>query len=510
MELVLLEPEDIKLVSNLTQKKNVVKYVGNGNIWSQDKLENFIKYNKEEQKNIKPRQRYYKIVENNKFVGIIGFFLLIFYGGYYMNAIISPEYQGMGYFHKSLNLLKEKIKSIELKSSRIYILVNKEDERMLSIANKHYYYNRNRNMKNFNFKEYAIFLRDYTYYFGLKSKEENEIAGKILEKRANWRPYNPIKDKNKNNVDFMYLYLDSKFDKKLFSLKSLLKNLTIKRGVKILNKNLLFEELEKLPSAKKYLVENYYVNLKNMNMNKIKNMFQKYGILIFKPVHGYVGIGIEVFDNFDNFKNYISSLKFKNSLDQIKKEIPNIDYNKFNEWVLQEYIDNPMLTDGKKFHVRGYLLVHQDKKYLLKKGEMFIAKKKYKLEEYQDKDIHDTHHSTNPNYVKYYPEDLRVNKKIEQDIENQMIDLFRLVGSIDKFFNCYSESKDCYQVFGFDVMITNDYQVKIIEINENPRLPSLKVSFGREILENEIKLMVDPVFPPKNKVDEESDFIQVY
>ena len=91
-----------------------------------------------------------------------------------------------------------------------------------------------------------------------------------------------------------------------------------------------------------------------------------------------------------------------------------------------------------------------------------------------------------------------------------MVNLFHLIGKIDKVFECYPESKDCYQLFGFDIMITDNYQVKIIEINENPGLPDLPIPFGKYILENELRLMVDPIFPPKNKVDEETDFIQVY
>ena len=88
------------------------------------------------------------------------------------------------------------------------------------------------------------------------------------------------------------------------------------------------------------------------------------------------------------------------------------------------------------------------------------------------------------------------------------MDLFSKIGKIEDF-NCYPESKDCYRITGADVMITEDLKVKIIEINENPGLPTIKSSFGKMIFENEMNLIVDHVFPPKNKVDEDSDFVQV-
>lgn len=392
----------------------------------------------------------------------------------------------------------------EFKYDRIRILVAKRNKKMRELLENRCYFNGDKKIEGKEYLEFHYFLRKYTYYFGLKSKEENEMAGKILEKRGNWRPYNPKKDKDK--VDFMYVYDASKYDKKLLSLKSLLKNVTIKKGTNITNKNLLYKELEKIPSAKKYLVGNYYVNLKNMNMNKIKNMFQKYGVLIFKPVHGFKGIGIKIFDSFDSFEKYINSKTYKNITNDMIKKIPRKDITKYYHWVLQEYIDNPMLLDGKKFHIRGYYLVHQEKKYLYDQGRIYPATKKYKKRDYYDTGIHDTH-NPGENLVKYFPKDLKLNKKTRDNIQEQMVNLFHLIGGIDKIFNCYSETKDCYQVFGFDVMIKDNYQVKIIEINESP---GLAIIFGKYILENELRLIVDPVFPPKNKINEENDFIKVY
>ena len=133
------------------------------------------------------------------------------------------------------------------------------------------------------------------------------IRKKYFEQRGNWRPYQLSEEKG--SVDFLYSVSGSKYDKRLFTLKSLLRNITVKRGIKMTDKNLLFEELEQIPAAKKYLMENYYIDVKNINMYKVEKMFEKYGVLIFKPVHGYTGVGIEVFDDINNILNIFSLLR---------------------------------------------------------------------------------------------------------------------------------------------------------------------------------------------------------
>ncbi len=104
---------------------------------------------------------------------------------------------------------------------------------------------------------------------------------------------------------------------------------------------------------------------------------------------------------------------------------------------------------------------------------------------------------------------MKLPEKIKDNIWNQILDLFEKIGKIDDY-DCFGESKDCYRILGADVMITDTYQVKIIEINHNPGLPTIVSRFGRKIFENEMSLIVDSVFPPKNKVEKKEDFILVY
>ena len=146
----------------------------------------------------------------------------------------------------------------------------------------------------------------------------------------------------------------------------------------------------------------------------------------------------------------------------------------------------------------------------MKHGKIIMAEENYKKKDYKNKKIHDTHTLGNQESVRRYPEDLKISQSKKKSIEEQMKKLFSLVENIQIDTKCYEESKKCYQLFGFDAMITDNYQVKLIEINRNPGQSELKIPFEKELFENQIKLVVDHVFPPKNKVDEDSDFIQVY
>ena len=87
-----------------------------------------------------------------------------------------------------------------------------------------------------------------------------------------------------------------------------------------------------------------------------------------------------------------------------------------------------------------------------------------------------------------------------------MIDLFQLTNLI-KEYKCFEESKQCYELLGADVMITDDYQVKLIEVNTKIGYKTFKGSnFNANLIESELTTVIDTVFPPKNKIKESDDY----
>ena len=71
--------------------------------------------------------------------------------------------------------------------------------------------------------------------------------------------------------------------------------------------------------------------------------------------------------------------------------------------------------------------------------------------------------------------------------------LFHIFKNVLKVINakCFEDSKNCFQIFGFDAMITDDFNVKIIETNYMPGSPRI------EVLQNIMTEIVDPLFKSK-------------
>jgi hypothetical protein len=181
-------------------------------------------------------------------------------------------------------------------------------------------------------------------------------------------------------------------------------------------------------------------------------------VYLAKPVQERAGKGII----------YLTDNK---SLDYAKKQLKNNN----GSFILSQYIINPLLFRGKKMHVRAYLLFtlinNVFKTYLLKDGEIITAKKPYKPNEFNNLDIHDTHgKSTDDFYI--FPEDLIKyksipNMEIYEKIYDEMRNSLNMVSRIAAMnFISYTNADNSYNIFGMDYIITDDYNVKIIEIND--------------------------------------------
>lgn len=68
------------------------------------------------------------------------------------------------------------------------------------------------------------------------------------------------------------------------------------------------------------------------------------------------------------------------------------------------------------------------------------------------------------------------------------------------FFMLDSNQREfCFEVFGLDFMIDEDFNTWLIEVNNNPALTLCSPLLARiipQMLENAIRIAVDPMFPP--------------
>jgi RimJ/RimL family protein N-acetyltransferase len=151
---------DFDDIASMTKKISIMKFIGNGKVWDKNKVKKFIEYNIEEQSQGTDERvnYYYKIVDNGNFIGIIGAHTMRGMKGMYLTVMIEKRYQGMGYYKKSMELFKSRLKRKKVSFDILKSLVRKSNRRMNQISRRHSKFNREVTIKGEKFNEYLVNL----------------------------------------------------------------------------------------------------------------------------------------------------------------------------------------------------------------------------------------------------------------------------------------------------------------------------------------------------------------
>ncbi len=193
----------------------------------------------------------------------------------------------------------------------------------------------------------------------------------------------------------------------------------------------------------------------------VKNIKTKWMV---KPVFGRIGIGTA-------YLNYDDAIKhIKNSHETTREFDKENKIKGSSNWILSKYIADPVLVDGKKFHIRVHMLLNNiggsTRLFLFKTGYMFVSNKKFDLS-IPSTEIHNIHAHSGAK-IRLFPKHFPKQHTPEQ-IWEQLTVLGRALKPTLKAFN-YPDSVHGYSFFGLDVMISKKEGVKILEINGNPGL----------------------------------------
>jgi hypothetical protein len=135
-----------------------------------------------------------------------------------------------------------------------------------------------------------------------------------------------------------------------------------------------------------------------------------------------------------------------------------------------EYIRDPLLWKGFKFHVRVHVVAvvfggtREPYAVMLPTIEMIAAGKPFVNADYGDEDIHDTHDARNiltGVLHKDIPEGAQL-------IENTVALFKEAIPPLLPLLKLYPESENAYDIFGVDVMYREDLSPVILEINSTP------------------------------------------
>jgi len=191
-------------------------------------------------------------------------------------------------------------------------------------------------------------------------------------------------------------------------------------------------------------------------LGKDKDMY-KDGVYIIRPVGKDIGAGegIEYVINKEEFDVVVNKYKLS---------------NKYKKIIASEYIKPLLLFEKKKFHIRVHMLFLNNKGKITwsinLNGTARYAKLNFINKDYHNLEIHDTHAKSTNRFI-YFPEDFNFKKKNTEKIISQIELILSKVAEIIKpRLKCFSESNNCFEVFGIDFMIKKDFTVILIEIND--------------------------------------------
>ncbi|EGR30082.1 tubulin-tyrosine ligase family protein, putative [Ichthyophthirius multifiliis] len=240
-----------------------------------------------------------------------------------------------------------------------------------------------------------------------------------------------------------------------------------------------------------------------------KNMVKPKNIWIIKP--GEVtnrGIGITV----------------TNDLEQIQQILRKNEYyinGKPKTYIVQKYIDNPLLYQKRKFDIRCYLLIcvvkGNLKAYWYQDGYIRTSCKEFNCKNLTNRMIHLTNDAVQKkcdDYGKYelgnklsynefqiyidsnYPEQkFNFHQQVYQKMKQQALDCVKATFlKIDPLRREMS-----FEIFGLDYMISDDFKTWLIEVNTNPCLElssPLLAKIIPNMIENSFRIAIDPIFSP--------------
>ena len=298
--------------------------------------------------------------------------------------------------------------------------------------------------------------------------------------------------------------------------------------------------------------DKYFDSLKNQYIYINKNFLSKKNYWIIKPPDLYQGKCIEICDSFEefikiskkifkgvdkklipeqldtflkndnkdndtnnseSFKNSEKLLTFNNcmnitnyniNLNARKKLIRSRMYST-NEIIVQKYLDNPLLYKNRKFDIRCFVLLDSNfNLFFCREGHLKGSSELYNLNN-TNKYIHITNHSLqkNSNNFELYEignemsykdfKNYLITEKIPLEkfdyMINQMKSLIKI--SFKSVSNKLLRESNilCFEIFGYDFILDNDFKLWILEINNNPGL-----SISSPVIEKLVPRMMDDAF----------------
>jgi hypothetical protein len=198
-------------------------------------------------------------------------------------------------------------------------------------------------------------------------------------------------------------------------------------------------------------------------------------------------------------------------------------------WIVQEYIQRPLLVDSRKFDIRCYVLLSMDKTnglraFYFPDGYVRTSCKAFSLRNLNDREAHLTNDAVQKHAKKYgqfepgnkldydgWQQQMKIDYPSAPDgvVRNTILpkieELVRMsiAAAADTLMSATDVSiTKTFELLGYDFMVSDDFIPVLIEINSNPCLefvcPLLESTIS-SMLASMFMTVVDEYFPPPEK-----------
>ena len=287
------------------------------------------------------------------------------------------------------------------------------------------------------------------------------------------------------------------------------------------------------PSGHKKFSEMFNVILSrkigsNQNINIPQTFNSGKNLWIIKPVNLNRGRYITVEKNLKEIIKKLEEIQEKKKINvNDKKKGTDI---KCEYILIQKYLEKPLLYQGRKFDIRLWVLFiaeQEDDIYIFRQGHLKATCNKYDPDS-NDLYVHLTNYSVqkyNQNFSKIeigneipfkdFQNELNKNKTgidFYNDIYPKIVKIVRITGGAAKGKINFLKKKYCFEIFGYDFILDENYQPYLLEINTNPGLeissPIIDELLPR-MIDDALKLTVDREFAKSMKYSEEESTFNV-
>ncbi len=172
--------------------------------------------------------------------------------------------------------------------------------------------------------------------------------------------------------------------------------------------------------------------------------------------------------------------------------------------IASDYIQDPLMYQGYKFHVRLYVVAYVIGRVNPERGAilcktMFVVPGgvKWHAGDWGNESMHDSHWDRNEGIIKVIGEGVPDHEIMTDRVIELMRKVFCQGGPVLESLKLYPECDAACEVFGLDVMLRRDFTPVLIEVNDRPGVEADDIGHGMDVWEiiNAIPYAAEKIFP---------------